>query len=695
MNASRTHAPRLAVAAIATLITLTLLIFAAAVFVLGTQPKAASAAAPQAPALAPAFNIAAAPLQQTAVFTDAYEGNAPYNDSSNTASQLGLATCSVATPISSLTLYRANLNPPASDIDYYYVSASPQRIVSVTVSLVGTTNSLSTLVQLLDPNFQIAGQATASLNQPVALSAYSLNGGRYTIKVEAANKSLAGTEAMPYSLLICQSDANVTATPAPTVTPTFTPTPAGTNPDNREPNDTPAIASQQNRTNTFINIGSQLTNLNFYTTTDGIRERGDVDWFWFYSQGAKRLRVTTSVQPGVDTELFIFDSRNLPGDSPNPQMVNLSNQGQIGFNDDYQPLDRGSQIIFDTSYEGVYWIKVWNKDQSPRVAGQTYNLTVVEVAPGTVTPTPAPTAYPAGADKFEYNGDFNSATLIAPGVKVDGLNFVPFQPYSSDVPDNDFFRLPVKQGIYYTCETQDLSAGTDTNIIVFSAPDTNSGLGGSDDLSLEDTQRGNFRSRFSWLATYSGFSYILVGEPAANQPKPNEATSRTYSLLCSVGLPATPTPTVNPNPPTATPPPPPPTPVVPPTPEPTARTPINLVVQPVIASAAQATIAPTPTPRILVIEVQTFVDLNGNGQLDPGSKEGIAGTSVRLYDAQTSTPLGQAYTDGDGKVRFSINNEGPVQVSVPVFGYLTNISDSPATIRIGLPPFVQLPDRLP
>ena len=355
MIGSKMLLPKVAIVAVATL---ALLGAALAITILATpKPNSASAAAPRSER----FGIAAAPLQQTAVFTDAYEGNAPYNDSSNTASQLGLATCSVATPISSLTLYRANLNPPASDIDYYYVSASPQRIVSVTVSLVGTTNSLSTLVQLLDPNFQIAGQATASLNQPVALSAYSLNGGRYTIKVEAANKSLAGTEAMPYSLLICQSDANVTATP----------TAPGNSPDGYEPNDSPALAQQFNKS--FLVVGTDITNLNFYTSTTGTQDMGDVDWMFFYVKQGLTYQVTTSTTLGVDTELFVYRGDKLPPDNK------TDGGGLLGRNDDYLPMNRSSRVTFTSPIQGLCWVKVWNLDQTPRVAGQLYSVRVDEL----------------------------------------------------------------------------------------------------------------------------------------------------------------------------------------------------------------------------------------------------------------------------------------------------------------------------
>jgi hypothetical protein len=390
--------------------------------------------------------------------------------------------------------------------------------------------------------------------------------------------------------------------------------------------------------------------------------------------------------------MFLFDQSIQGSVGPDRPDINITTDGQLAFNDDYQPLDRGSQINISTPYEGIYWLRLWNKDPTPRGAGQAYNLTVVEI--NTLTPTTLPippTPFPAGADRFEYNGDFERASLIAPGVKVDQLNFVPFQPTSPDVVDNDFYRMPVKQGIPYTCETLDLSGGTDTNMIVYN--ENREGLGGNDDISPEERARGSFRSRFSWIAAYTGDAYILVGE--VNPPRASEGQSRSYSMLCNIGLPATPTPTVNPNPPTPTVPFVPPTPLPTATPFPTPRPPQPLVVLPVSISAARPTAQPTATPRVMVIEVQTFNDYNRNGQLDPGTNEGIAGTPVQIYDAGTGTPLGQAFTDGDGRVRFSIINEGPVQVRVPTFGYSTIIDQPNGVVRIALQPAVDVPERIP
>lgn len=634
---------------------------------------------------APLSNGIHAPALQTSnIFTDTFD-TLQINDIAAAASNLPIAPCSTAQPQNNLTIYRGIL-PPAADIDYYRFAPAAQRIISVTVTIQGPTSDLSVNVQLLDASgSNVLAAGSASLNQPATLTSYNLNlGTLFFIRVAATNPNLPGTESKPYSLLVCQSDVVVTPTGPP---PTPPPTPLGANPDAYEPNDTPAQVLGRNIS--FINVGRQLANLNFYTTTRGstggspIFAEGDVDWYFFFGRAGSTYRVTTEVQPGVDTEMFIYRPDQLPPDN------NFTNVGLIAANDDYRPLDRGSQVTFQGAFDGVYWIKLWNKDQSPRMAGQTYNLTVVELGPGTPQPTLAPTPYPSGADRFEYNGDFDSAGLIAPGVKEANLNFVPFQPPSPDTVDNDFFRLPVKQGVYYTCETLDLTGGTDTNMIVYNQDRV--GIGGNDDISPESKAIGRFESRFTWLSGYTGYAYILIGE--VNPPRANEGQSRSYSLICNIGIPATPTPTPNPNPPT---PPPPPTPLPPeatPTPFPTPRAVQNLVVVPVDRAALAPTVAPTPTPRVLLIDVQVFNDFNRNGLLDGG--EGIANASVRLYDEQTGTPLGQAFTDGDGRVRFSIINDGPVRVSVPMFGYATVIDQSPATVRIGIAPAVEAPERIP
>ena len=95
----------------------------------------------------------------------------------------------------------------------------------------------------------------------------------------------------------------------------------------------------------------------------------------------------------------------------------------------------------------------------------------------------------------------------------------------------------------------------------------------------------------------------------------------------------------------------------------------------------------------IALDVQVFVDQNKNGLLDRG--EGITNVSVRILDETTQTPLGQAFTDGEGRVRFAITNEGPIRLSVPLFGYSTVVAEPNAIVRIGLQPQLNVPDQIP
>jgi len=121
------------------------------------------------------------------------------------------------------------------------------------------------------------------------------------------------------------------------------------------------------------------------------------------------------------------------------------------------------------------------------------------------TPTPPPTPTPAGfPDAFEPNYDFDHATLIGLGQKYTGLNFVPVTPGTED---NDFFKLWVKPGMLITCETLDLTPGTDTNLIVYDA--NRNGIVGNDDV---NPQAGELGSRVTVMATWEGWMYLLVGQ---------------------------------------------------------------------------------------------------------------------------------------------------------------------------------------
>jgi hypothetical protein len=607
--------------------------------------------------------------------------------------QTDAKTFVTASPVTSLTFSVSGTNSP-NDVDFYLVGIDNNRVVTYNAILESSGTALRISGFEVDGVTAVGSTPFFGTTSNVVITNTSGSFKQYKLKVENQFPTTPGRYRVEFTVI---------AISAPTAVP------GSAAPDAYENNNSPADVLAQNPIRSFLNVGSTFSSSalpNFFSTAPigSIRENGDVDWFFIYAArsrehggSAGRYRVTTSVQPGVDTEIGIFREDQLPPD-------NVSAQGLIAANDDYKDFDRGSQIEFTAPYEGRYWIKIWNKDPSPRTGSSgynpSYNIAIVEIGASATTTVPTSTPFPQGIDRFEFNGDIERATLIAPNVKYDNLNFVPFQPPTTGTIDNDFFRMPVKQGVFYTCETLDLAGGTDTNLIVYnqnatmSNRDTNF-IGGNNDINQSEVQRGNFASRFSWLAGYTGYVYILVGD--VNPPRSSEAAGRTYSLQCTIGLPNTPTPTVDPRG-TATPRPP----IVPSTPEPpeptmtpfpTPRSAQNLVVRPLDASQLRPTRAPQPTPRVITLDVQVFNDLNRNGLLDTG--EGVANTSVRIADENGGAPLSQAYTDAEGRVRFSISNDAPVRVTIPLFGYSTVVNDANSAVRLALVPNFELPSRLP
>ena len=655
----------------------------------------------------------------TSVLTDQYENN-------DTAPGYNLGTnYNIGTPCTSPTQLASNASlykDPGTDVDNYYFSVVGSAIYTLTVELqqgqTAPTTPINFIFQVF--NNQTSVQVGAQTAERPSVSFFAPADGTYRMFISAQNPSFAPRD-QSYRILLCSSSDRVVATTTPTLTPVPSATTAGAQPDGYEPNDSPDQVLARVPVVSYINIGQQVPGVNFFPQLDATgkpikpittnRDQGDVDWYFVYlrqyngisSGTGGTYRIAVTVQPGVDTEFFMFRDANCSTPSGALEVDGAGNPRLFAYNDDSANLVRGSQVDFNSDKDCVYWIRLWNKDPSPRGAGQTYSISVVEfLSTPAPTSSPAPTSiatpYPQGIDSFEYNGDFDRASLIAPGVKYSNLNFVPFQPPSADTVDNDFFRIPVKQGIYYTCETLDLAAGVDTNMIVYNQDRV--GVGGNDDTSLIDRTQGKFGSRVTWLAGYTGIAYVLIGE--VSPPRPNEAAARTYALQCIIGIPSTPTPVGGP--PTATPV---PSPFVPPTPEPpdptmtpfpTPRTAQNLAVRKIEGGipgrgAAAPTVQPTATPRPVALDVQIFNDVNKNGLLDPG--EGISGASIRISDESSATPLGQTTTDSEGRARFTIFNEGTVRVSVPMFGYSTLINEVQATVRIALVPSEQLPARIP
>jgi hypothetical protein len=441
--------------------------------------------------------------------------------------------------------------------------------------------------------------------------------------------------------------------PAPTNTPSGQATPIFV--DRYEPNNSiqAAYATQAN--------ANPLTNATLWPT-------GDVDYYSFTGKAGLAYEVLADeLDPGLDTVLTVYDT-----------------QGRvIDRNDDWEFGNLGSRVEFSAWVDGFYYAKVENKSAADP-ADQTYQFEVNEIE-GTPTPTPWPTGTRVpGADNGEWNGEFDSAYLIGVG-ETYVMNFVPL---IGEGPDNDFYRLWVKAGIFYTCDTDDLSSVNDTNMILYDQ--NRNGLGGNDDKAP-----GNLGSQVSWLSTYTGWLFVLVGPHAP----PEYALSYlyTYSLKCQESVPtptSTPSPTLTPRPPSGgggvvVPRPPTATPIVFPTFPPTP-TPIDFIPQ-----------TPTPTPNIIITPLPTSTPISGGTQtitLDltvyfdanmnftPELIEGVEDVAVAIYDNVTGELLAFGYTNEAGMIRFSsLVVSGAVRISIPFFQF-NQVVVGDATIAIRIAP---------
>ena len=634
---------------------------------------------------------------QAEIFTDTLEGPTG-NNSFDAAKQVIIwPTCDGAQLLQNLTL-------PQGDYDYYSVQATSKTTITLRIEAMDSLNPATPKIQ---PVLFLYGQNRVLIQQqfssgegnPVELVWFTDSSAQFYFQVASSDATQG--EFKPYRIKACISGSMGSAT--------ATPIPGSASDDVYEPNNSPhdVLNPTAGVIRSFLNVGSTFANSqqpNFFSTAPlgSIQVSGDVDWYFFYGRNGGRYRITTSAQPGVDTELYLFRNSAALTDK---DFKNWDGTGQMAYSDDYQAGDRGSRIDFTGDYDGPYWIKVWNKDPGPRSGNPgynpSYNVAVQEIVlPITGTATPGPTPYPQGADRCEYNGDWDSAVLIAPNMKYDNLNFVPFMPPSRDTVDNDFFRMPVKQGVYYTCETLDLGGGADTNLIVYNQNALQNRdaalIGGNDNISLDEAARGNFASRLSWLSGYTGIAYLLLGD--VTPPRAYEAEARTYSLQCTIGLPTPPTATPDPNP-SATPAP--AEPFVPPTAEPpdptmtpfpTPKAAQNLVVRPIDAVPTAAA-TPTEAPRLATMTVFVFVDRNKNGATDP--REGVENIAVRITDDK-GTPLRWLRTNADGRALFfEVHVTGPLRVSIPYFGYNAVIDDPNQIVNVALTGEMELPQNLP
>lgn len=506
---------------------------------------------------------------------------------------------------------------------------------------VGSTDQQSFEVTIIGNNiFQPDREFVVFLTNPV--NAIVANPGSITIRI------------------IDDDDAPATNTP--------TATPGGEiYVDEYEPNNTFGEAFQTSANAT------KLTDISLWPV-------GDQDYFSFTGKENSTYEVfTTDVTAGLDTFLRVYDP---DGD-------------KIAENDDVDATNLRSQLQFTADDDGNYFARITNKDSSDS-STKSYSFGVNEVIP----PTGTPTATRVGQlDVCESNNSVETSCLIGAGEIKNGMNFIPPDGTGTD---NDYYHMPIKPGILYTCETLNLSAANDTNIIFLdqNGNDFNPQLG-NDDRAVGDSS-----SILSYFSTYTGDLTILVGP--VNPPSYEESPLYTYDLRCTSQV-ATPTPL-----PTATyawtgggtggg------TGVVQPTPVPFASPTISAITPtPIDIANLLPTLVPPPivgfqplptaTPAVGVrqstsVQVTLYYDSNFNFM--PELTEGISDVAAELYDNTTGELLAFGYTNEAGVIRFdAVSSTGAVRVDIAYLNFSQVVTGASANILLRVEPR-PLPAEIP
>lgn len=403
---------------------------------------------------------------------------------------------------------------------------------------------------------------------------------------------------------------------------------------------------------------------------------GDQDFYAFAVKNGTHYKILTDqLSPGIDTVLKIYNQ--------NGQAI--AENDDIGVAGQFQ-----SQVIVQASVTGIYYARVVNKSPAD-AANKTYCLAIDAMEQP--TPTPSPTLLPtrAGSDACEPNGQLAIACLFGEN-QSQAFNFVP--PFNQG-PDQDFYRIWVKPGTTITCETNELSSVTDTNMI-FLGPN---GEDFNPQLGNDDKAPGDKGSRLSFTSNYTGWLNVLVGPV---NPVPVEQSAQfTYTLACTSTVPPTPTPTstrpatgggggggVIPIAPTITP---------FPTPTPFDLSAI-LTPSPVVIPIVTIQPLPTATPPIggqgiSTVNVTVYYDSNFN--FTPEINEGIIDVAVALYDNVNGRLIAFGYTNQAGTVRFeAVPSSGAVRVEVPLLNYSQIVGPGESNIAVRVAP-VPLPIGIP
>lgn len=466
-----------------------------------------------------------------------------------------------------------------------------------------------------------------------------------------------GTLGRAEAQLVITDDDIATSTPPPsqaTTTPIFV--------DLLEPNNTFAEARQ------IMPNATATCRLTLWPP-------GDLDFINFpVKKGTYYKLITDQLSPGLDTVLSLYDGAG-------NKLAENDDAGGVGV--------LSSEVIYQARQDGVYYARVVNKS-----AADPANLTYCFQITATAQPTPSPTATVlptrTGSDACEPNGQVALACLFGENQSQE-FNFVP--PFNQG-PDNDFYKLWMRAGSTYTCETTNLSNVTDTNMIFLDA----NGGDFNPQLGNDNKAPGDLGSRLSIIAPYTGYLNILVGP--VNPVPLSEAARFTYTLSCVSSVPPTPSPTsppfsgggggviVPPAQPTITP---------FPTPTPFDLSAI-LTPSPVVIPVVTVVPLPTATPArsaqdTSTVNVTVYYDANFN--FTPEPTEGIVDVAVALYDNTNGRLIAFGYTDESGMVRFeAITSSGAIRVEVPLLNYTQIVGPGETTIQLRVAP-LPLPIGIP
>ena len=515
----------------------------------------------------------------------------------------------------------------SADQDYFSIPTELGREYRARLSI-WTTGTLKLQMNLYNGD-QGYRDTSSSSSSYTSLSWTAYQDSHY-IQIEALNPNTTTFQIANYQLNIDEFAATPTAT--------STPTPGA---DEYEDNDSRSTAYKLP-----IAASASATDANFYPEPD------EEDWYAFYVKEGRYYRASTSNLTGVDTyvEVYNRNGSRVAEDNDSGGGVDSKAEWEASYSDDY------------------YYVKVTNL-VSTSGAEDTYDLTVSEIsAPPTSTPKPTetgPTPIP-GTDDFEPNYDFDRAATIATDITYQA-NFI---PWGGGAEDNDYYKIWIKPGLHFVCETLELAPGVDTNMIVYDG--NRNAIGGNDDVEL-----GDYRSRFAYFSTYEGWLYILVGH--GGRLPASELEDSDYQIRCEMQVPGQPTATTTPQ---ATPAAGPPTPTPSGSPIPTPAPSEELTVRALTTPTPVA--ATTPAPRFIPISLLVYYDAKDDRM--PGAGEGVAGISAQAYEVATNQLLAQGFTDEQGNLEFTVSAQGPVRVSVPFFGFSQLVAGEGASIYLRIPP---------